>query len=196
MTNVAQWGLGISWLSGDDQDFNTENRQRRETFYVENHFRKNHGEECSDQILICTSITTLVPPHQDYLKQATRPASKSLSRAPFSHLEVTPFSRAPPPRELPYSEHLPENHPTIPEVTPPAPRHIQQPPHWSLSSIKQAGLPWFTESVTPQEHPTFWTLQQSLLQRRWLQTTTEITPNNQEHNPRSYEEIPTFKSCS
>ena len=34
-----------------------------------------------------------------------------------------------------------------------------------------------------------------LLQRRQLQMATEITLNNQEHNPNSYEEISTCKSC-
>jgi len=49
--------------------------------------------------------------------------------------------------------------------------------------------------VTSPDHPTFWTLQQLLLQRGRLQKTTRITPHNQWHNPNSYKEIPTCKPC-
>ena len=87
---------------------------------IDSQWRVVHVINYSGQILTYTKIAKCVTPCQNLPRQTTRPASRASSRGavqqfPWSLL----LPRIPLPRGLLYSEHSPEHHSTVPEVTSP-----------------------------------------------------------------------------
>jgi len=116
----------------------------------------------------------------------TQPFSKSLL-----------LLRIPPPRELLYSEYLLEHHPPVSKVTPPALRKaftttdlIDFQLQFSKDDFFDSRSQLCHQLIPPFEHCN------RPCSRAQLQMAAEITPNNQEHYPSSYGEIPTCKCCS